>query len=104
MFDLRLIRERLVDVLREMNGGELNVYAWPEAQPNYPCVTFNWPNEIDYHLTHARVVSALTVTLQVMVAAPLLEEAALRLDEYASPQGPRSIVETLEKPTVRTPG
>jgi hypothetical protein len=97
MFDLRLIRERLVEILGEMNGGELNVYAWPDPQPEFPCVVFNWPTTIDYHVSQARLLNRLQITLSVHVAAAVLEEAAYRLDEYAAPSGARSIVETLEK-------
>lgn len=97
MFDLADIRQRLTEVLRGMNGGELNVYAWPDPQPEYPCVVFNWPTSIDYHATVARCVNVLQLTLSVHVAVADLEQAARRLDAYASPQGPQSIVELLEK-------
>jgi len=97
MFDLADIRQRLTDILRGLNFGELNVYAWPDPQPEYPCVVFNWPTTIDYHLAAARVVSVLQITLTVMVANAEVEEATKRLDEYAAPQGDRSLVELLEK-------
>ena len=96
MIDLAAIRAELHTALRSINGGELNIYSLPVAQPEYPCVMFKWPERLEYHTAFSNKVGAFLTRFDVMVMSADLEAAITRLDEYANPHGNRSIRNTLE--------
>ena len=83
MYDLAAIRKALGEQLSAALPG-VNVYAWPEPQPEYPSVLFGPLDGITYHVAHCREGIALEWSVDVFVANPDQESATRNLEALLS--------------------
>src|SRR5262245_10370753 len=83
MVDLAAIRQRIGDEVRAQLP-EVNVYAWPEPQPEYPAVLFGPLDTIDYHVAYCIEGVTIAWLVEVLVANPDQESAARNLEALLS--------------------
>jgi hypothetical protein len=83
MVDLGAIRKTLGEQVAAALPG-VNVYAWPEPQPEYPSVVFGPLDVIEYHVSYCVEGVALTWLVDVFVANPDQESAARNLEALLS--------------------
>lgn len=83
MVDLAVIRKTLGEQLASALPG-VNVYAWPEPQPEYPSVVFGPLETITYHAVHCVEGVALEWSVDVNVANPDQESATRNLEALLS--------------------
>jgi len=81
--DLAAIRKALGEQLGAALPG-VNVYAWPEPQPEYPALLFGPLDTIDYHVSYCVEGVALTWVVEVLVANPDQESATRNLEALLS--------------------
>ena len=83
MVDLAAIRKALSDHLNASLPA-VNVYAYPEPQPEYPSVLLNEVEAITYHVAHCVEGVALDWLVEVLVANPDQESATRNLEALLS--------------------
>ena len=83
MVDLAAIRKSLGEQVAAALPG-VNVYAWPEPQPEYPAVVLNPLDAIEYHVSWCVEGVALTWVAEVLVANPDQESATRNLEALLS--------------------
>lgn len=92
------IMEGLAINLRSIS--DLDVYAYPDGQPNVPCAIVGYP-EIDYDFTMGRGSDRATYTVFLLVGVADDESARDELAAYLEGSGDRSIKAALEdEPTL----
>jgi hypothetical protein len=83
MVDLAAIRKTLGEQLTASLPA-VNVYAYPEPQPEYPSVVVNEVETITYHVAHCVEGVALEWVVDVFVANPDQESATRNLESLLS--------------------
>jgi hypothetical protein len=83
MYDLGAIRKALGEQLNAALPA-VNVYAYPEPQPEYPAVVLGELDGITYHVAHCREGIALEWLVDVLVANPDQESATRNLEALLS--------------------
>jgi|SRR5215475_594351 len=94
--DLAAIRKQLGDQVHNTMP-EVNVYAWPEPQPEYPAVLFGPLDTIEYHVSYCTEGVAITWLVELVVANPDAESAARNLEALLS--GDVNVVRAIEDAT-----
>ena len=93
-FDLAAIRKGLVEIVAAGHPS-LNVYGWPDPQPEYPAFTLGWAEPVSLHVAQCRDGVRLEMECSLLVANADIEAATANLEAYISFTGP-SVIETLE--------
>ena len=93
MVDLAAIRTSLSTQVHDALP-DVNVYGWPEPQPEYPAVVFGPLDNIEYHVTYCIEGIAVTWLVELVVANPDSESATRNLEALLS--GDVNVVRAIE--------
>jgi hypothetical protein len=93
MVDIAAIRSSLSAQVHDALP-DVNVYAWPEPQPEYPAVLFGPLDTIEYHVTYCIEGIAVTWLVELVVANPDAASATRNLEALLS--GDVNVVRAIE--------
>lgn len=79
MFSLAEVRKALGEAIAQAVPG-VNVYAWPEPQPEYPCVRLGDLDTVTYHVATCAEGASIAWDIELMVANADIEQATQQLE------------------------